>query len=86
MNELKIFEEAQDQWPEDEAGFAAEHAIELFNMEGRDYCQQWIIKERLYWTKVFGETDERNAGSELYMKRFVDRFNAIAFPIIGIAM
>lgn len=77
MHRLKIFEEAEDQWPEEEAGLAAAHAIELFNMEGKDYCHQWVIKERVHWTSVFDSSD---------MKRFTERFNAIAFPIIDIAM
>jgi hypothetical protein len=66
--------EAEQNWPEDEAHSAAEYALALFADEGRDYYHQWLIKER---SAVIHNLFDDDAA---LMDRYTNRFNQLTAP------
>jgi len=76
MNSL--YQEAANNWPEDEATLDAEFAIALFNDEGRDYYHQWLIKER---SSVLHNTFDDD--QEL-INRYIDKFNKLTAQITNL--
>ena len=66
---MSLYNDAVDNWPEDEADMSAEYALDTFEIDGAEYYHQWLIRERDHWVKVFSD--------DALMKRFSARFNAI---------
>ena len=73
---MSIYNDAVDNWPEDEAAISASMAIEIFNDEGQDYYHQWLIRERKHMVSVFND--------DLMMNRFCDKFNSLTFSITNL--
>lgn len=66
---MSIYNDAVNNWPEDEASISASMALEIFEEEGSDYYHQWLIKERKYMVSVFND--------DAMMQRFTDKFNSL---------
>lgn len=70
---MSLYNDAVENWPEDEAAISASMALEIFEGEGSDYYHQWLIKERNHFIKIFNDA--------ALMNRFCDKFNSITFTI-----
>ena len=68
----------QDNWPEDEARAMAEFALSLFETDGRDYYQQWLVKERSAVVHNIFNDDEA------LIARFTAEFNKITAPVTNL--
>lgn len=66
---MSIYNDAVDNWPEDEASISASMALEIFEEEGSDYYHQWLVKERKHMVSVFND--------DAMMQRFTDKFNSL---------
>ena len=75
---MSIYNDAVDNWPEDEASLSASMALEIFSEEGHDYYHQWLIKERNHFIKIFND--------DALMSRFCDKFNAVTFNTTNLAI
>jgi hypothetical protein len=69
---MSIYNDAVDNWPEDEASISASMALEIYEDEGSDYYHQWLIRERKHMVTVFND--------DALMQRFSDKFNALTAP------
>jgi hypothetical protein len=68
---MTFYQDAIDNFPEDEAALTADFALSLFETEGADYYHQWLIKER---SSVIHNTFDDD---EAQIKRYIDRFNEL---------
>jgi hypothetical protein len=75
---MSIYNDAVDNWPEDEASMSASMALEIFADDGHDYYHQWLIKERNHFMKIFND--------EELMKRFCAKFNALTLNITNLSI
>jgi hypothetical protein len=75
---MSIYNDAVDNWPEDEASMSASIALEIFADDGKDYYHQWLIKERNHFIKIFND--------DALMNRFCDKFNAVTFETTNLAI
>lgn len=75
---MSIYNDAVDNWPEDEASMSASIALEIFADDGRDYYHQWLIKERNHFIKIFND--------DALMSRFCDKFNSVTFETTNLAI
>lgn len=44
---------SRDQWPEEEAGFTAIAYKEYLRLDGKEYADKWIERQRAHMHKVF---------------------------------
>jgi len=77
---MKLLLDAQSNWPEDEATLDADFALHLFEVEGRDYYHQWLIKERSSVVHNIFDDDEA------LIKRYVTKFNALTAQVTNFYM
>lgn len=67
---MTFYQDAQANWPEDEAIQSAEFALDLFENEGADYYHQWLIKERS--AVIHNVFDDDQALIDRYRAKFND--------------
>jgi len=72
---MGFYQDALDNWPEDEASQVASFALDLFEIEGRDYYHQWLIKERSSVIHNIFNEDEQ------LIERFRYAFNKLTAPV-----
>ena len=77
---MTLYQDAINNWPEDEAVQDAEFALGLFETEGEDYFHQWLIKER---SAVVHNTFDDD---EALIKRYIDKFNDLTSHITNFYM
>jgi len=75
---MNAFQQALNNWPEDEARAESEFILDPENDYSPDEIHQWIIKTRRHWVKVFD--------NEADMNRFTAEFNKLAFSKLNVAM
>jgi hypothetical protein len=68
---MTFYQDAIDNFPEDQATIDADFALSLFETEGADYYHQWLIKER---SSVIHNTFDDD---QAQIKRYIDRFNEL---------
>ena len=69
-----MYQDAIDNWPEDEARMTAEFALSLYETDGRDYYHEWLIKERSCVIHNVFDDDET------LIERFRVEFNKLTSP------
>jgi hypothetical protein len=77
---MSLYQSAVDNFPEDQAIMDAEFALNMFEVEGRDYYHQWLIKER---SSVVHNTFDDD---ESLIKRYIDKFNDLTADITNLYM
>ena len=77
---MSLYQDAINNWPEDEAVQDAEFALDLFKNEGQDYYHQWLFKER---SSVLHNTFDDD---ESLIKRYIDKFNDLTAPTTNLYM
>lgn len=77
---MSLYQDAVNNWPEDEAHLDAEYALELFKTEGQDYYHQWLIKER---SSVVHNTFDDD---ESLIERYINKFNDLTSHITNFYM
>jgi hypothetical protein len=75
---MNVFQNAINNWPEDEARAESEFILDPENDMSKDEIHQWIIKTRRHWVQVFDDTE--------LMNRFTAEFNRLAFSKLNIAI
>ncbi len=75
---MNVFQQAVNNWPEDEAKAEAEFILDPENDFSSDEVHQWIIKTRRHWVNVFDNAETMN--------RFTAEFNRLAFYKLKVAM
>lgn len=77
---MSLYQSAVDNFPEDQAIMDAEFALNMFEVEGRDYYHQWLINER---SSVVHNTFDDD---EALIKRYIDKFNDLTADITNLYM
>jgi hypothetical protein len=77
---MSLYQSAIDNFPEDQAIMDAEFALNMFEIEGRDYYHQWLIKER---SSVVHNTFDDD---ETLIKRYIDKFNDLTADVTNLYM
>ena len=75
---MSIYNDAVDNWPEDEATLSASEAIEIYEEEGCEYYKKWADEERWHFVKVFND--------KALMDRFCAKFNALTFEVTNLTI
>lgn len=75
---MSIYNDAVDNWPEDEASLSASEAIEIYGEEGFEYYKKWADEERWHFVKVFND--------KALMDRFCAKFNALTFEVTNLTI
>lgn len=77
---MSLYQSAVDNFPEDQAIMDSEFALNIFEVEGRDYYHQWLIKER---SSVVHNTFDDD---ETLIKRYIDKFNDLTADVTNLYM
>jgi hypothetical protein len=77
---MTLYQDAINNWPEDEATQDAEFALSLYETEGADYLHQWLIKER---SAVVHNTFDDDQD---LISRYIDKFNSLTSHITNLYM
>jgi hypothetical protein len=77
---MSLYEDAQANWPEDEAVLTAEYALDLFKIEGRDEYHNWLVKEcSCVVNNLFNDDED-------LIERYKKKFNALTAHITNFYM
>jgi hypothetical protein len=75
---MSIYNDAVNNWPEDEASLSASMAIEIYEEAGYEYYKDWVEKERWHFVKIFND--------KALMDRFCAKFNSLTFEVTNLTI